>query len=378
MDPRLATPGYFFSLVHALRDDPRTEIRTAWSPSAGRRFSETADLRLFPGLMHLNLPLPGAGRVIDALCARAYARELRRVREEVRIYEHGLVHFNWSFHAPSEIPFIGALRRDRVRVVLTAHNAAPHGHATPSSETVALYRAVDHVVVLTEYVQREIERHAGLAPERISVIPHGDFVDEFDTGDGGPPPIPAFVGHPIAVCLGKIRPYKGVPDLLEAWPLVIEALPAARLVVAGRLYWAARREVKRAVQSLGSLASTVHTEFDFLSGARYGALLDAATVLVQPYRTASQSGNTVHAFGCGVPVICTDVGGLAEMIDEGRTGTVARADDPRSLADAIVRALRANQDGAWADACREVHRERFAWKPIAAAHHDLYARLVGG
>jgi len=60
-------------------------------------------------------------------------------------------------------------------------------------------------------------------------------------------------------------------------------------------------------------------------------------VAVLPYRSATQSGVTHVAYALGVPVITTDVGGLAETVVAGETGLVVPPESPDALADAVVR-----------------------------------------
>jgi glycosyltransferase involved in cell wall biosynthesis len=69
------------------------------------------------------------------------------------------------------------------------------------------------------------------------------------------------------------------------------------------------------------------------------AYLSAIDVLVQPYLEASQSGNTPTALSYGVPVISTEVGGLAEPIDDGVNGLLIPPNDPVALAEAVTTCL---------------------------------------
>jgi glycosyltransferase involved in cell wall biosynthesis len=63
-------------------------------------------------------------------------------------------------------------------------------------------------------------------------------------------------------------------------------------------------------------------------------------VMVLPHVEASQSGVAATAFGAGLPVVCTPVGGLPEQVLDGVTGLVARRADGPALADAILRLAR--------------------------------------
>ena len=376
VDPRLATAGYLFSLADALERLTEIEPDLAWSPPARRSYHTGPALALFPRLIPVTDRIRLQGRMVNALCRLSYERQLSRVLDFAISRRHRAVHFNWSFRPKLELDLVRELRSRRIPVVYTAHNPAPHDTSSASEALVAFCRAVDQIVVLTEYVKGRVLETTGLAPERVTVIPHGDFSAEIMPPASESAGTTPFAGHRKVACLGAIRPYKGVPDLLKAWPRVLEACPDARLIIAGTLRWAARAEVREALRRLGPIRRSVHTEFEYLSGEKYSRHLQSATVLVQPYRSASQSGNTVHAYGKGIPVVCTRVGGLAEAIDEGRTGSVAEPGDPDALAEAIVRILQLNRSGELARDCRALHRERYSWQGIAAAHQDLYRSLT--
>ena len=66
----------------------------------------------------------------------------------------------------------------------------------------------------------------------------------------------------------------------------------------------------------------------------------AADVVCLPYRSATQSGITMIAYGMRRPVVVTDVGGLKELVVPGRTGEVVENNDIKALASAVVKVLR--------------------------------------
>ncbi len=65
----------------------------------------------------------------------------------------------------------------------------------------------------------------------------------------------------------------------------------------------------------------------------------AADVVILPYRSATQSGILNVAYGFYKPVIVTDVGGLAEFVDEGKTGFVVKPNSPEAIAEGVNKFL---------------------------------------
>ncbi len=308
-----------------------------------------------------------------------YLYDTFRLRRFIRKRGHSLIHYNWLVFPALDFVFMRWLQKQGIAVVLTVHNMKPHDSGRLSIWLVRSYRQADHLIALSDHVKNVLISEAGITHEKVTVIPHGDLhgylpghslvqddvVCRWRPSDS-----------PLTVCLGAIRPYKGVPDLLRAWPMVIREIPNARLLIAGQLREDCREEVATVLNALGEAASTVFTEFAFLSPEKYQSYLQAATVLVQPYRSASQSGNTVHAYSCGVPVVCTRVGGLPEMVEEGVTGSVAELGDSKSLAAAIVRILRGNANGEMSLTCREFAETRYGWEYISKLVLSVYANAA--
>lgn len=139
--------------------------------------------------------------------------------------------------------------------------------------------------------------------------------------------------------LGRIERAKGVFDLVEAMPEILAATHAD-LVLLGDGPDAAGL---RAAAASAGLADHVH-----LTGAvpnrEVPAYLRAATVLAAPSRTtrkwAEQVGmSAIQAMACGVPVVSTPSGSIAEFIDDGVSGWLVPEGDPQALAASLVRVL---------------------------------------
>jgi len=116
----------------------------------------------------------------------------------------------------------------------------------------------------------------------------------------------------LAVFIGLVRPYKGVEDLLAAWSRLPEGSPW-RLLVAGEP-WGRLGQELRALHRRLHLGGRVRLELRWIPEGELGGLLEAADLVVLPYRHGSQSAVAPLAFAHGVPVLATAVGGLAEVV----------------------------------------------------------------
>ena len=377
LDPAHYTPQYSIPLTRHLRAFGVSVDRGWQSPIHGD--TEPPEFEFFRFTFRFRHFLWRIRFVWRASRGIEYLYDMFRLKRFIKKRRYSIIHYNWLVFSAIDFLFMRWLRKQGIVVVVTVHNVKPHDDGKASKYLIYSYHQADHLITLSDHVRKLLTSEAGVAADKIKVIPHGSLDGYMSSvshtnEDVLPEWFP--LGSPLAVCLGSIRPYKGVADLLHAWPRVIHEIPDARLVIAGQLRENCRKEVLSALKDLGDAASTVLTEFNFLSCEKYQSYLQAATVIVQPYRSASQSGNTVQAFEYGVPIVCTRVGGLAEMIVEGQTGAIAEPGDIRGLAEAIISVLKANVRGEMAAHCKRLAKERFSWQSITRSLCEVYAKKV--
>lgn len=130
---------------------------------------------------------------------------------------------------------------------------------------------------------------------------------------------------------GRIRAYKGLDLLRDAWAIVAAARPEATLRVVGD------GNLDAVAPGLAGLPG-VTIEQRWVPDEEMAAVVGAAGALVLPYREASQSGVLPIALALGVPAVATAVGGLGEQLRDEVTGLQV-APEPRALADALLRML---------------------------------------
>jgi glycosyltransferase involved in cell wall biosynthesis len=238
-----------------------------------------------------------------------------------------------------------------------------------------MLRNSDGYLVMSESVGRDLARlKPGAAMRR---VPH-PFYAQFDRGRFTRASARAKLGldehAEVAVFFGYVRHYKGLDTLLEAWAAVRRQRPVT-LLVAGDFYEDAA-PYRRLAAAAGD-DDAVRLMEGYLPDEDVEALFKAADVAVLPYRSATQSGVTHVAYALGVPVITTDVGGLAETVTPGVTGLVVPPEDPAALAGAIVRFF-AERLGPALRAGVEALRHAHSWDALAASTVELIDRLEPG
>ncbi|HSA99778.1 MAG TPA: glycosyltransferase family 4 protein [Anaerolineales bacterium] len=181
----------------------------------------------------------------------------------------------------------------------------------------------------------------------------------------------------VVLFFGTLAPSKGVADLLAAFSLVRRRNPFAKLLVVGYpSKYTNFAEYPRRAEELG-ICDAVIFDPRYIPMREVGELIEISMVVAFPYRSATQSGALQVAYTFGRPVVVTDVGGLADVVENGRSGFLVPANSPEPLAEALLDIIdspeRARSMGAYA---RMLSQTKFAWEPIAAKVINAYRELL--
>lgn len=168
---------------------------------------------------------------------------------------------------------------------------------------------------------------------------------------------------------GFIRHYKGLDILLRA--MAQPGSEQVELIVAGEFY---EQEAEyRALEKTLEIENRVHWFSDFVPNDEVKLYFSAADVVVQPYRTATQSGISQVAYHFAKPMIVTDVGGLAEIVPHGRVGLVVPP-RPEPLAEAIGHIFEGDNVQRYT-AAMVAERKQFGWDIFIKRILDLAGNM---
>jgi glycosyltransferase involved in cell wall biosynthesis len=229
-------------------------------------------------------------------------------------------------------------------------------------------------VAVCRYVKDSNVKSFHLRPDRVTVI-HRGLADGFERIDRVQAKalrtLLAPDADPLIVAVGRLIPAKGHKYLLHAVPAVLAELPKAKFVIAGGGWL--DESLKETARKLG-----VSDAVTFL-GSRDDVpeLLAAADMFVMPSLYEGAGVALVEACAVGVACIATRVGGLPEVIEDGRTGLLVEPQSPDALASAMVRlgkdpALRA----ALGSEARRHVKEEFSISDSVHKLEDLYKAVL--
>ncbi|VAX29200.1 hypothetical protein MNBD_NITROSPINAE05-939 [hydrothermal vent metagenome] len=180
---------------------------------------------------------------------------------------------------------------------------------------------------------------------------------------------------PELIFWGRMEDEKGVWELLQALAIVAKKIPAIKLTLVGE--GSRLDNYKQQVRKLGLIPKIIMPGWQSMDAIQQ--LVARAQVAVLPSRIESFGLSVAEAQGAGVPVVATHAGALKEVVDDGVTGTLVEAEDPKALADAICRVLENEEKfRLMAEAGRESARQKYSWdltaqKVIALYQQELQA-----
>jgi glycogen synthase len=231
------------------------------------------------------------------------------------------------------------------------------------------------VVTCSAAMRSEVTRLFDLAPEKLDEIPNG-----VDAARWAVPADRVAAARarwapsgPLVAYGGRLVHEKGVQDLLAAVPALRRRHPGLRVVVAGT--GPAADDLRAQARTL-RLGGTV-TFAGFIPDGDLAALVAAADAAVVPSRYEPFGLVALEAAAAGTPVAVADVGGLAEIVADGRTGLRFPPADPAALADAVDRLLADPALGRrLVTAARADLAARYTWPVVADRTVSTYERAI--
>ncbi|AWL04848.1 TIGR04063 family PEP-CTERM/XrtA system glycosyltransferase [Massilia oculi] len=330
------------------------------------------------------LPVLNQKQVIDGL--------VRRLSEIIPQIKPDVLHA----HSPS-LNAIAALRAGKkfgIPVVYEVRAfwedaAVDHGTSTEGGLRYRLTRALethalkqaDAVTTICEGLRRDIVAR-GIPADKITVIPNAVDIDKFAVGGVADQDLKTRLGLQGARLIGFIGSfyaYEGLDILLRAVPALTAERPDLRvLLVGGGPEDARLRQLAKDLDIVDKVVFTgrvpheqVQMYYDLLDVLVYPRLSMRLTDLVTPLKP-------LEAMAQGRVLAASDVGGHKELIVDGKTGVLFKADDPQALAVKVGALIDAQADWpALRAAGRQFVESERNWKASVGRYKSIYGRLTG-
>jgi len=235
----------------------------------------------------------------------------------------------------------------------------------------AKYRACDRVIVVSRAIG-SVMQAAGLPAERLRLVYEG--VKDRAPAPGGREALAELgvpAGAPVIGNVAALTGHKDHATLLEAMALVRTRVAEARLVIAGEGELRTGLEAQARALGLGERVVFAGFRRDL------DRLLPAFSVFCLSSHLEGLGTSLLDAMAFGLPIVATSAGGIPEAVEDGVTGRVVPARDPRALAAALVEALGdAERRAAWGAAGRARYLERFTAERMVEATLGVIAEAA--
>lgn len=162
----------------------------------------------------------------------------------------------------------------------------------------------------------------------------------------------------LLLFFGFVREYKGLKHLLYAMPEIKEQIGQVKLMVVGS-FGDDKEAYMQIIEEL-ELSDCVEVIDGYTPDNEVEKYFAACDLVVLPYESATQSGIVQIAYGFEKPVIVTDVGGLPDVVEDGKTGYVVESKNPKALSEKIVDYYVQNKEKEFVQNVRK-EAYRFDW-----------------
>lgn len=258
------------------------------------------------------------------------------------------------------------------RIICIFDNVIPH-EKKPFDKMLTSYftKSIDGAVVMSQSVGEDLRKFRTDIPVVYNphplfdnygdLIPREDAIRKLD--------LPA--GYSFLLFFGFIRAYKGLDILIRAFGDDNLRKFKLKLIIAGEFY-ESDLPYRNLMMETGIKDDVIL--FDrFIREDEVSLFFSAADLVVQPYRSATQSGVTQIAYHFGKPMVVTDVGGLSEIVADGKCGYVVKP-EPEYVTNAIIDYFSNNRKSSFTEGVKQ-ERSRFTWDKLTAAITRVYESI---
>lgn len=292
--------------------------------------------------------------------------KLKKLRPDIIVVRYWL-----PFMGPCLGTMLRRVKKNKhTKIVTIADNVIPH-EKRPGDKQFTQYfvKPVDAFITMSEKVMSDLRTFTNKAAKQIVHPLYDNFGEQVDKATArihlGIDP-----DQNIILFFGFIRKYKGLDLLLEAMNILSKnqasEIRHPKLLVAGEFY-EERKTYDDLIQNL-SIADQLILRTDFIADSEVKYYLSAADFVIQPYRNATQSGVTPLAYHFEKPMLVTNVGGLPDLVPDGKVGLVCEP-EPAAIASHILKLYELGEEHFLPHLRDE--KKKYSWSVLVNTIKDL-------
>lgn len=272
------------------------------------------------------------------------------------------------FMGPSLGTILRQVKKNKhTHIMALAHNIIPHEKRIGDVPfTKYFVRPVDSFLTLSKSVADETKDFSD-SPSAFTPHPIYDSYGEHVAKNAARNHLKLDPSGKYLLFFGFIRKYKGLDLLLEAMADERIKTMGIKAIVAGE-YYDNKDNYDTQIEQLG-IQDSVIVRDDFIPNDEVRYYFGASDVVVQPYKTATQSGISQLAYHFEKPMIVTNVGGLPEIVGDNGAGYVVEI-EPKAIADAIVDFYKNDREADLVEKVKE-NKKQYSWEVLTKVVYDL-------
>jgi D-inositol-3-phosphate glycosyltransferase len=331
---------------------------------------------LFPGkTQYTESPaLPGLKitRVLNSINPYNWIRTGRMIRKKAP--DILIIKYWHPFMAPCFGTVARIAGKKSSRVICIFDNVIPHEKSIIDRILTRYFvRSIDGAIVMSRNVGEDLKTFRVNIPVIFNPHPLYDNYGEIIPLDEALNKLGLDDRNRYLLFFGFIRAYKGLDLLLEAFSDSQFRNRNLKLIIAGEFYESP--DPYKTIIERNNIGDDVILYGRFIREDEVALFFCAADLVVQPYRSATQSGVTQIAYHFEKPMLVTDVGGLSEIVTDGKCGYVVKP-EPEAVKNAIDDFFTNNRQEEFIKGVKE-EKAKFTWDKLTAAIKEIYRKTEG-
>jgi glycosyltransferase involved in cell wall biosynthesis len=295
--------------------------------------------------------------------------KVKRIKPDLLIFKYWI---------PFMAPCFGTIARitksnGHTKVICILDNVVPH-ERRPGDKILTRYftSCIDGAIAMSQSVLNDLQLFRKNIPVKLN--PHPIF-DNFGPAAPRAEAVKRLGLEPdirYLLFFGFIRAYKGLDLMIKAFSDSRFRNKKLKLIIAGEFYEDATPYME--LISGNKLEDDIVLFDRFIADSEVNLFFSVADLIVQPYKSATQSGVTQIAYHFEKPMLVTDVGGLKEIVPHGRCGYVVNT-DPKEIADAVTDFFENDRKEIFIRNVRE-EKKKYSWSLMTDSIMEVYNKCI--
>jgi glycosyltransferase involved in cell wall biosynthesis len=295
-------------------------------------------------------------------------KELKKLKPDLVVIRYWI-----PFMAPCLGTIARRIRKNKhTRIIAITDNVIPHEHRLGDMQLTHYFtKSVDAFLTMSSAVMEDLGKFDQVKPRALCLHPLYDNFGDAVPKSEAKKMLGLNENERFLLSFGMVRDYKGLDLLLVAMTDQRIREMKLKLIVAGEFYADYEAYKKYVVDN--KLEDVVIMENEFIPNTDVFKYFCASDLVVQPYKTATQSGVTQVAYHFDKAMVVTNVGALPQMVPDGKVGYVVNPDG-KEIADAIVKYYEEDKEEEFTQHVMQ-EKKRYSWEKLTGALFDLASQI---